>query len=491
MKETADFLYEITEDAVTIIKYRGAHQQVLIPEEIEGLPVRTIAPEAFAENDGELESVTIPSSVREIGDGAFKFCLGLQELNLSEGLEILGTDVVLVTPISELNLPSTVHTIKNPHELGGLKLNISPENPYYFTDGYGLFEKNPAGNTLLAVDIRGERLEYHIPEGTVAVGQGAFCGEESIETVWCPSSLRVISEEAFESCRKLKTVYLNEGLEEIGTNAFSYCALTGELKLPVSLKEMGETVFTNTFDWDRYLDGLTAITVSKENPYFFSDRDGLYRVLEDGSLELLRYFGQDQSYRISDRVSRIGTNAFRRAQVKEVTFPDTVREVGEKIFWEVGNLLALNIEQDESRIYIPRTPVYRKDEVSNLLRKNSQGPYRYDYEKYDALWSTYLYMEDQAGMAVFRLRYPLCLDTDQEIFYRSWLGEHLTEVMEDVAQREDRERLAELTEIGYFDGENIDEAIDVLNRFRKTELLGYLMEYKEHHLIVDEFDFDL
>ena len=490
MKETADFLYEITEDAATIIKYTGAHQQICIPEALDGYPVRVIGPEAFAENGGELESVIVPSSVKEIGDGAFKFCLGLTELTISEGLEVLGTDVVLVTPISELHLPSTVHTIRQPHELGGLKLNISPDNPYYYSDGYGLYQKHPEGNTLLAVDLRGERKEYRIPQGTRIIGQGAFCGEETIEEVWCPTSLRVIEEEAFESCRKLKCVHFNEELEAIGTNAFSYCALTGDIEMPSALQELGETVFTNTFDWDRYEDALNTITITKENPHFYTDRDGFYRVLEDGSLELVRYFGKNNLWRIPDRVSRIGAHAFRRAQVKEVIVPVTVKQVGERAFWENPNLLALHIEQDKTCIYIPRTPVYRKDEVTGLLHRGEEL-YRYDYQGYDALWSTYLYVEDQAGMASFRLKYPHELSQEQEAFYRGWLHEHLTEVMEDVALREDRGRLAELTEIDYFNGENMDDAIEVLNRHQKTELLGFLMEYKENYLEVEEFDFSL
>lgn len=490
MRETADFLYEVIDETVTIMKYKGEHRQILIPEEIDGLPVRIIASEAFAENDGELESVTVPSSVREICDGAFKFCLGLQELTLSEGLEILGADVVLVTPITELFIPSTVHTIKNPHELGGLMLHIAPENPYYYSGGYGLFEKHPEGNKILAVDLRGEKTSYHIPEGTRVVGQGAFCGEENLEEIWFPESLKVVEEEAFESCRKLKWVHFNDGLEEIGTNAFSYCALTGEVKLPICLNKMGETVFTNTFDWDRYQDGIGFISISRENQHFYTDRDGLYRVLDDGKLELIRFFGTDNVWRIPSKVSSIGSHAFRRAKVKEVTIPDTIKHVGEKIFWETSNLLALNLEQDQTCIYIPRTPVYRKDEVSNLLHRGNES-YRYDYQAYDDLWATYLYVEDQAGMAIFRLHYPRCLDDDREAFYRNWLSEHLTEVMEDVATREDRERLSELTEICYFDESNIDEAIDVLNRFGKTELLGFLMEYKQNHLKVEEFDFSL
>ncbi len=485
-----DYLYEVADGAITITKYTGEQEKVCVPQEIDGLPVRVIGQEAFADNDGDLSSVIVPGSVREIQDGAFKFCLGLQELIFSEGLEVLGTDVVLVTPISELYIPSTVHTIHNPHDLGGLKLNIAAENPYYYSDGYGLYEKHPDGDTILAVDLRGESTGYRIPEGTRVVGRGAFCGQEAIEEVWCPDSLRVIEEEAFESCRKLRKVHLNQGLEVIGTNAFSYCALEGQLSLPVSLKSLGKCVFTNTFNWDKYKDELEQIIIPAENDCFETDRDALYRKLEDGSLELLRYFGKDQYWRIPDRVSAIGPQAFRRAEVKEVTIPASVQNVGEKAFTENPNILALNVEQDQTKVYVPRIPVYRREEVTNLLRSGKEDV-RYDYQEYDKLWSTYLYVQDQAGMAAFRLKYPLELSDEKADFYRDWLEEHLTEVMEDLAAREDRERLSELTQIGYFHESNIEDALEILNAGGKTELLGFLMEYKQNNIATEDFDFSL
>lgn len=485
-----DYQYEVAGDAIVITKYTGECEVVRIPDMIDGLPVRVIGEEAFADNDGTLSSVFVPGSVREIRDGAFKFCLGLQELIFSEGLEVLGTDVVLVTPVSELKIPSTVRRIENPQDLGGLKLTISPDNPHYYSDGYGLYEKHADGDRLLAVDLREESTVYRIPEGTRVVGQGAFCGQEDITEVWCPDSLRIIEAEAFESCRKLKMVYFNQGLEEIGDNAFSYCALEGCVQLPASLRRLGSCVFTNTFNWDHYRDELAQIKVPDRNHCFYGDRDGLYELQPDGSKKLLRYFGTDNRWSIPDTVTAIGPQAFRRSNLKEVFLPKTVTKVGEKAFMENPNIVTLHIEQDDTKVYIPRIPVYRREEVTNLLCSGSEG-YRYDYEAYDRLWSTYLYVQDQAGMAVFRIQYPRNLSSERERFYRTWLADHLQEVMEDLAAREDRERLADLCRIGYFDNSNIEAAIEVLNAGRKTELLGFLMEYRQNNLTEEEFDFSL
>lgn len=484
------YLYEIEEGAVTITGYMGDSECLCIPEQLDGLPVRIIGKEAFADNEGSLVSVTVPSSVREIRDGAFKFCLGLQNLILSEGLEVLGTDILLVTPVSELYIPATVHTIENPHELGGIRIRIAPESPYYYSDGYGLYAKRADGDVLLAVDLQSDRSSYYIHSGTRIIGQGAFCGQESLTEIWCPDSLRVIEAEAFESCRKLQQIHFNQGLEEIGDNACSYCSLMGMLELPETVARIGQRVFTNTFDWDHYQDCLEGIRILGDSPYFCSDTSGFYQKLSDGSWKLLRYFDQGTRFRIPDQVSVIGSHAFRRAKVKEVILPASVKLFETKVFFENQKIETIVLETEQIPIYIPRTPIYRRDEITELFRSGT-GAERFDFASYDALWSTYLYIQDQAGMACFRLQYPNELSAEMAHTYRSWLQEQFVAVMEDIAGRKDRQLLAALTQIEFFDGNNIDDAIDILNRQKQTELLGYLMDYKQAHFETEEFDFSL
>jgi hypothetical protein len=66
-----NFLYSISDGNVTIRGYTGSAASVLIPTQIDSLPVTTINGGAFYGN--QLTSVTIPNSVTEIGDGAFLY----------------------------------------------------------------------------------------------------------------------------------------------------------------------------------------------------------------------------------------------------------------------------------------------------------------------------------------------------------------------------------------------------------------------------------
>ena len=63
--------------------------ELVIPEKIDGLPVRKIMPAAFSMCQS-LTSVHIPSSVREIGERAFSWCTSLTNVTFKEGVTTIG-----------------------------------------------------------------------------------------------------------------------------------------------------------------------------------------------------------------------------------------------------------------------------------------------------------------------------------------------------------------------------------------------------------------
>ncbi|MDE5772611.1 MAG: leucine-rich repeat domain-containing protein [Ruminococcus sp.] len=64
------FKYAIEYGEVVINGFDKSVRDVVIPSEIEGLPVAKIGSYAFSSCDG-ITSVTIPDSVKSIGNGAF------------------------------------------------------------------------------------------------------------------------------------------------------------------------------------------------------------------------------------------------------------------------------------------------------------------------------------------------------------------------------------------------------------------------------------
>lgn len=62
---------------------------LVIPETIDGLPVRKIMPAAFSLCQS-LTSVHVPSTVREIGERAFSWCTALTNVTFAEGTAMIG-----------------------------------------------------------------------------------------------------------------------------------------------------------------------------------------------------------------------------------------------------------------------------------------------------------------------------------------------------------------------------------------------------------------
>ena len=177
--------------------------------------MKVIAPEAFSAYGALIERVEVPGSVTDIGDGAFKMCMSLEQLVLQEGVRRIGENILLVTAVTQIFLPSTVENLKRPWEWGKVAIDVAPENPYYFSDGYGLYEKREDGYALVAVRAEDQRTQYTVDPKTTVIERHAFEGQMYIQEVELPEGVICIEEEAFESCQALRRIALPEGLTTI------------------------------------------------------------------------------------------------------------------------------------------------------------------------------------------------------------------------------------------------------------------------------------
>jgi hypothetical protein len=109
----SDFGVELTEDSkgVVINKYVGSGGTVIIPETIQGLPVREIS-EAFDGNDA-LSSVTIPDSVTTIGARAFSGCSRLTSVTIPDSVTKIGWYAFSGSGLTSVIIPDSVRVIED------------------------------------------------------------------------------------------------------------------------------------------------------------------------------------------------------------------------------------------------------------------------------------------------------------------------------------------------------------------------------------------
>lgn len=342
MLRDGDFLYSIDGGCVTITGWDGEATAAEIPGMLAGLPVTKIGERAFA-HCLTLSGVTIPDSVTEIGDWAFSRCEALTELRLSNGLVKIGKysfrgcsalsrtelpdsleemgDCAFAgcTALTEIELPKSLRALGLRPFAGCdslVTVRVSPENTVFTVSDRVLYEM--AGRTLVLYPGGFDAECYTVPEGTRAIGRGAFSECTKLRQVVIPGSVTEIAEWAFYSCTALEDVEFFGGVTEIGSWAFSGCEKLTALTLPETLRVIGYGAFFRCR-------ALPALAIP----------DSVTEIKGRAFVDCIS-LGQ---LKIPDGVTEIGDYTFHMCwSLESITIPDSVTSFGERAFSECDKL---------------------------------------------------------------------------------------------------------------------------------------------------------
>ncbi len=173
-----------------------------------------------------LKSITIPASVKYIGDSAFYGCSGLESITFEPGSKLETIDNMAFgslpddyTPLEAITIPASVKTMgysvfvdcryltKVTFEPGS-KLESMDTDIFQNCAALKRVENWPAGmKTIPERTFECSGLEgFVIPDGVESIGVIAFGSCEQLETVVIPKSVKSIEELAFTDCTGLKTI---------------------------------------------------------------------------------------------------------------------------------------------------------------------------------------------------------------------------------------------------------------------------------------------
>ena len=96
--DAIDYEYAVSAECVMLLRYLGNAEHVVIPAEIDGLPVTEIFGFAFA-NNPTVKSIGFPDTVKIIHEWTFLNCSSLTEITLPKSLEYVGTEIFKVVTI--------------------------------------------------------------------------------------------------------------------------------------------------------------------------------------------------------------------------------------------------------------------------------------------------------------------------------------------------------------------------------------------------------
>lgn len=296
--------YTLSGSQATVIGYAGSDTSLVIPSRIQEYEVKEIANQAFKGNQNITE-VVIPEGVTTIGYQAFYGCENLQDVTI----------------------PSTITTWS--------------EESY----NNSAFE----GCTGLS--------SLSLSNGLSILGQRAFAGCISLETVSIPAGIRQFRNCVFEGCTGLKKVELPEGITQIGYRAFMGCISLKEVSVPSTItgwplvRSNGVAAQPHDNECFRGCTSLEKLTFA-DGVTTLANFNGIKECLKlkeievPGTVEDVTYAFRNcaslEKVVMQPGIQVIGESAFSDCtSLKNVSIPNTVTQVDYRAFYNCSSIETL------------------------------------------------------------------------------------------------------------------------------------------------------
>lgn len=239
-------------------------------------------------NTIHLRRIILPNGVKRIEEGAFAYCVNLEETNIPSSLQYLGTyafsdcvslktdplvfpegferfgqmvfsncsslkgQVVLPSTIKEIGVGcffrSRISSIILPEGLEKIG-----EAAFYACRLKEVWIPNScqiiSGSTTFQQNYPLKKIR--LPEGLEKIPNGFASTCWNLQEVNIPSSVKTIGHDAFDRCVSLKKIELPDGLETIEWEAFCSCDSVEQIVFPATLKQLGQESFCNILELKR------------------------------------------------------------------------------------------------------------------------------------------------------------------------------------------------------------------------------------------------
>ena len=255
---------------------------------------------------GNLETLTLPSTLTSIPSSAFARCWKLTEIDIGDKVTSIGNNAFQgCTKITTIDLPDTLKSI----------------------------------------------------------GSSAFQACTGLTTIDLPDSLVSIGSNAFKGCSKIESLNIGPNVESIGAGAFSGTKITSVV-ISENLREIevGESCFLDDLDSISVPEGNPYFSVDGGVLYNKDKSVLLYYprsvTTEDGTFTTSASIGDYAFYKtcltkitVTDGAVSVGKSAFGSStMLKEISLPDSVKSIGESAFSGCSALTALTLPKNPDSI---------------------------------------------------------------------------------------------------------------------------------------------
>lgn len=275
--------------------------------------VTHIGSEAFYYNYGgqTITSLTLPCSLKSIGDKAFCYALNIESIEFPQGLVSIGKEAFRLCHLKEVSFPDTMETIGeyafylNKFQLINLGKGVRSIGSFAFSGKYDDECKLESVTIPASVENMDSAFcgcddlkEIILAEnGNFKSIDGIIYSKDGKKLIFCPSAIEksgvveicdeteVICERAFNNCDKIEALIMPNGVTTLGAAFASGCDNLKFMYIPSSVYNLEYTSFFSSIwyynneisemyyggskdEWDELMYGLTYQTLFGDTTVF-------------------------------------------------------------------------------------------------------------------------------------------------------------------------------------------------------------------------------
>ena len=302
-------------------------------------------------SNGVIESVQIPDTVSyksgksakvtQIGERAFYNRSSFKSVDMSKATNLIaiGKEAFSKTNLTSVTLPNTVKTLGN-----GVFYNCSCLSSVTLSNA---FTSIPANTFCLCKKLT----QITIPASVTSIGAEAFASCETLNKVTFASGSKLtgIGDEAFQNCLKLPSVSVPASVTSIGDFAFDNCPVLKTVSF-ASGSQLN-TIGSHSFEKVPVAKITIPATVTKIGSYAFQNCTSLtsFAFASGSKLSEIGNYAFDGCSNIASvafpsSLKTIGTYAFRNCdKIQKITIPAAVQSIGTYAFYDLDSLTSVSI----------------------------------------------------------------------------------------------------------------------------------------------------
>lgn len=231
---------------------------------------------------------SLPDSLKNIGDHAFKDNYYLTNLIVPEGVTNIGWwSITRCKELKSVQLPSTVTNINSDNFqqcYNLLAINVDGANPVFFSENGVLFLNQKYWTSMTNYIYRtnlykfpnGVSGNYSVPNYVNVINWSAFEYSTNLTSIYIPNSVTNIQGFAFRQCINLTNVTLPEDLKNLEREVFSGCSKIQSIVIPSSVTNIEVRPFGYFQPKSVFFLGNAPTIQDYSQPAFFPNSNSIF-----------------------------------------------------------------------------------------------------------------------------------------------------------------------------------------------------------------------